>query len=346
MVVFSYTNLYYHIFLNNSIAKLIFFEIFYYFISESDDFMEKFDFFNLKTDLADENDEILRNKNQSVNGIVTQNSKRRGVDIFEMHITSPHGEKISGRKPGRYCTVTVGKTHFYDSGLFENVCLVLSEIFESFIKARDNILLAGLGNPAICADSVGTQTAQNFIVTRHIKEAEKEIFDKFFSSETSAITPNVLGNTGIEAAHIIKGIADDIKPSCIIAVDALASRRLSRLATTVQICDTGIFPGSGVGNVRAEISEETMGCPVIAVGVPTVVNASTLICDILSECGIGQKDIDDNTMKSLYDQVGQDCFVSPKSCETDIRSISKLIGYAINHALHKNIDLSSMHDFL
>ena len=141
-------------------------------------------------------------------------------------------------------------------------------------------------------------------------------------------------------------MAEKTKPSCIIVVDSLASRRLSRLATTVQICDTGLSPGSGVGNTRAEISKETIGIPVIAVGVPTVVNASTLVCDLLSECGVGEKDIDEQTKKSLYEQVGRDCFVSPKSCEKDIKSISRLVGFSINSCLHKDIDVYSMHDFL
>ena len=308
--------------------------------------MENFDFFSLKTDLADENDEILRTKNHPYHGIDTRKYEKNGVEIFEMRVENSRGEMISEQKIGRYCTLNVGKTDLYDSNTFERVCCALSEIFDSFIKGRDNILLAGLGNPAICADSVGTQTAENFIVTRHIKKSDKQLFDKLFTSETSAITPNVYGNTGVEAAQIIKGIADDIKPSCVIAVDSLASRRLSRLGTTVQICDTGIHPGAGVGNVRAEISNETLSIPVIAVGVPTVVNASTLICDILGECGVGHENIDEKTAKSLYEQVGHDCFVSPKSCEKDIKSISRLIGFALNRSLHKNIDFSSMHDFL
>ena len=309
--------------------------------------MENFDFFSLKTDLADENDEIVRSQNRESSGIVTQSYTDNGVAIFSMDIKNSDGEKASGKKRGKYVTVNVGRTELYDTRTFELVCNVLSKVVRSFTDSMDgSFLLAGLGNPQICADSVGTQTAASFIVTRHIKESSPALFDKFGFSEASAITPNVFGNTGIEAAEIIKGVVDDINPACVIAVDSLSSRRLSRLGTTVQICDTGICPGSGVGNLRTEISEQTVGVPVIAIGVPTVVNASTLISDILSELGIDGKTLDKKDQIRLSEQLGDDCYVSPKSCENEIKSISRLIGYSLNSAIHKDISFSEMRDFL
>ena len=302
---------------------------------------------NQKNNLIDENDEIIRSKNLSSSGIITKKYSDDGVDIFSMEIKNRNGEEVSGKKKGKYVTVNVGKTEFYDTASFEKVCMVFSRVVSSFAgRMREKILLAGLGNPAICADSVGTQTAENFIVTRHIKESSPELFERFGFAETCAITPNVFGNTGIEAAEIIKGVVDDIKPSCVIVVDSLSSRRLSRLGTTIQICDTGICPGSGVGNVRAEISRDSVGVPVIAIGVPTVVNTATLLSDVLAECGIDKTALDKESRENISRQLSKDCYVSPKNCEKEIKSISRLIGYALNAAIHRGISVSEMKDFL
>jgi spore protease len=312
--------------------------------------MEKFDFFDLKTDLADENDEIIRISRTLPDGIESSKRRDNGIDIFTMIVKTPQGEQISGKKTGKYVTVNVGCTGLYDTSTFEKTCTVFSNIIREFTseiqQSGGSFLLAGLGNPHITADSVGAETVSSFIVTRHIKESSPDLFKKFGFSESSAIIPNVFGNTGVEAAEIIKGVVDDIKPSCVIAVDSLSSRRLSRLATTVQICDTGICPGSGVGNTRAEISSETIGVPVIAIGVPTVVNASTLISDVLSECGVREKDLSDSARKNIHSQVGIDCYVSPKDCGADIKSIARLIGYSLNAAIHNGIAFSEMRDFL
>lgn len=309
--------------------------------------MDNFDFFSLKTDLADENEEIIRSQNPAVSGILTQKSTDHGIDIYTTEITNSDGEAVSGKKQGKYVTVNVGHTELYDTNTFEKVCAVFSRVIRSFTESiGGSFLLAGLGNPQICADSLGSQTASNFIVTRYIKESSPKLFEKFGFSETSAITPDVFGNTGIEAAEIVKGVVDDISPSCVIAVDSLSSRRLSRLATTVQICNTGICPGSGVGNLRTELSKNTIGVPVIAIGVPTVVNASTLVSDILFDCGIDSQKLDSSLKKKLSDQIGSECYVSPKSCEKEIKSISRLIGYSLNAAIHKDLGFSEMRDFL
>lgn len=312
--------------------------------------MERYNFFDLKTDLADESDELLRINKNVPHGIKSYGRKENGIDIFTMEVKTPEGETASGKKIGKYVTVTTGSTGLYDTETFERICSVFSSVILEFISdIKENggsFLLAGLGNPRITADSVGSETVSSFIVTRHIKESSPELFKKFNFSEASAIVPNVFGNTGVEAAEIIKGVVDDIQPSCVIAVDSLSSRRLSRLASTVQICDTGICPGSGVGNTRAEISKETVGVPVIAIGVPTVVNASTLISDILHDCGLSDSDIDDSAKARIFSQIGNDCYVSPKNCGADIKSISRLIGYSLNAAIHSGIAFSEMRDFL
>lgn len=311
--------------------------------------MSETNFFDLKTDLADENNEILKKRSDTIHGISTQNRTENGIDIFTMDIKSRDAEIYSGKKRGRYVTVNVGNTHLYDSGAFEKVCETFTGVVKSFTDSFDGkgaFLIAGLGNPGLPADSVGAQTVKNFIVTRHIKASSPELFERFAFTESAAVVPDVFGNTGIEAAEVIKGVADDIKPCCIIAIDALTSRHISRLATTVQICNTGICPGSGVGNVRKEISAETFGIPVIAIGVPTVVNATTLISDILSDCGINKNSLPQESHGKLLSRVSSDCYVCPKESGESIRSISRLIGYSLNAAIHKGISYSEMADFL
>ncbi len=311
--------------------------------------MKKIDFFDLKTDLADESDEIMREKFLKTEGIETHKKTVSGVNVFSMTVKDGRGERLCGKRCGRYVTLDVGSTEIYDTATFERICDVFCSVIRSFTDViRDiggSFLIAGLGNPSITADSVGTESVKSFIVTRHIKETAPKLFEKFAFSETSAITPDVFGNTGVEAAEIIKGVADDIKPSCVIAIDALSSRRLSKLATTVQICDTGICPGSGVGNVRTEISNETIGVPVIAIGVPTVVNAATLISDVMTETFPDEKS-GFNISEKLKESGGLDCFVSKKDCGAQIKSISRLIGYSLNKAIHKDIEYSEMRDFL
>ena len=308
--------------------------------------MKDFDFFDLKTDLADESDEILRTKTSDISGVESERKTVDGVNIFTMVVKKGEGERQTDKKAGRYVTLDVGSTEIYDTDTFERICSVFSSVISSFTDEFKNcsggFLLAGLGNPDICADSVGKESVSSFIVTRHIKEASPDLFEKFGFAETAAITPDVFGKTGVEAAEIIKGVADDIKPSCVIAIDALSSRRLSKLATTVQICDTGISPGSGVGNMRKEISKDTVGVPVIAIGVPTVVNTATLIYDVLLETGC----LSENSKDTISQFTDPDCFVSKKECGAQMKSIGRFIGYSLNKAIHKDIEFSEMRDFL
>lgn len=306
--------------------------------------------FERMTDLADERDELMRASPGFVDGIKSERRQVDGVDIFTMRVQNAAGERKSGRKIGKYVTVNVGSTNFYDTATFERVCTVFAAVIREFLQeaavSGGCYLLVGLGNPRITADSIGAETVDSFIVTRHLKESSPQLFQKFGFSESAAIVPDVFGNTGVESAEIIKGVVDDIRPSCVIAIDSLTSRRLSRLSSTVQICDTGICPGSGVGNSRAEISKETLGVPVLAIGVPTVVNAATLVADILGECGIGKDSLGDAVKRRIAAQLGGDCYVSPKDSGETVKSISRFIGYALNAAIHRDISFSEMQDFL
>ena len=310
--------------------------------------------YNLKilprTDLADEAAEAMLASSQT-DGIVSRYVTENGVDVHILDVKSEKGAERTGKPIGRYVTVNIGKIWTTDKEQFENTCRVTAKYIRDFLPDKGSAcLLAALGNKDIIADAVGPCTADNFIVTRHIKDADPELFRSFSLRDTLCISPGVLGNTGIEAAEIIKGVADFGSPGFVIAVDSLASRRLSRLATTVQICDTGISPGSGINNARKELTEKTLGVPVIAIGVPTVVEASTLAQDIVMTAAehSGNSLVKENA-KLILEKItpeGEGYFVTPKETDHIIKDVSKLIGYAINLALHDDLSFDEIDEFL
>ena len=194
--------------------------------------------------------------------------------------------------------------------------------------------MAGLGNRYIASDAIGPLAVRDITVTRHIKELDPALFGSLGSATVSAIAPGVIGQTGIEAVEIIRGAAENVSPGLIIAIDALAAKSIDRLAVTVQLSDTGIAPGSGIGNARKAIDRATLGIPVISVGVPTVVDSSTLIYDMLNLAGAD--DIPD-CVKNALDN-GRSFFVTLKDADSASRENAKLIARAINLAF--SVDLS------
>jgi spore protease len=196
------------------------------------------------------------------------------------------------------------------------------------------VLVAGIGNDDIISDAVGPRTVSKVIATRHIKRLKKDLYKSLGLSETVTIQTGVMGNTGLESAEMLSSVVDKIKPKCVIAVDSLASRRLSRLATTVQISNTGISPGAGVSNRRMELNSETIGVPVVAIGVPTVVDAFTLVYDLT----------DGKECMELCD--GKDNFyVAPKESDRIIKDVSRLLSTSINMALH-GLSISELTEIL
>ncbi len=305
------------------------------------------DFSFPKTDLADESDEIIKAHGFEPDGLVSDRTTVSGIDIFTMKVTNRTGEILSGKPIGEYTTINVGKVSIMTHEQFKSSVYVCANIFSKYISKATNtssnssILAAGLGNSAIGADAVGKRIIENLIVTRHIKQNKKELFDKLGLSDTSAILPGVLGTTGVEASDIIKGVINTTDPDIVIAIDALSSRRISRILSTVQISDSGISPGSGVGNSRKPISFETMQRPVIAIGIPTVANAEWVVSDVLTEMHC-KKDL--AFPKTLAREL--ECYVTPKDTESELLAISKLCGYALNIAIHKNLRFEDIGDFL
>ncbi|MDR3862252.1 MAG: GPR endopeptidase [Flavonifractor sp.] len=199
-------------------------------------------------------------------------------------------------------------------------------------------LVVGLGNRAITPDNIGPKAADQTMVTRHLVERVPEHFGSF--RPVAALAAGVLGTTGMESGEVVRAVAEQIKPACVVAVDALASRSLRRVCRTIQLADTGITPGSGVGNARAALNAETLGVPVIAVGVPTVVDAATLTCDVLAEAGKGELN------PAALQGAGNGLIVTPKDIDTQVHDLAKVIGYGINLALHTGLTIEDVELFL
>ncbi len=310
--------------------------------------------FTVRTDLVSEVREYWREKNSSEpDGTHYENSSIFGISVDFLEVLNSEGENITGKPKGRYSTVNVGQIWNSDGETFTNAMNAAAKVIRSFIPENaQSCLVAGLGNSAIVADAVGPFTASNVIVTHHIKQTDPLLFEQLKLCDTMCVCPGVLGSTGLEGADIVASVVKNAKPDFVIAVDALASRKLSRLATTVQVCDTGISPGSGINNTRKSLSFENLGVPVIAIGIPTVVEASTLAYDLL--CSVQQEEEneveEENTqlekIKQTLSEGNGNFFVTPKETDHIIRDTSKLLGYAINLALHKNLSKEEIDEFL
>lgn len=304
--------------------------------------------FTVRTDLASEVREHWRQKNGcEIPGTEYFSDVCDGFKVDTLLVKDKEGEENSGKPVGKYVTIETGRTENLDFSGQEKLMKVLSDTLRSFLPDDNGLcLLVCLGNSNITSDAVGPLCAQNFIVTNHIYESDKTLFFTLNLRRTCCICPGVVAKTGVETSELVKSAVEQIKPSFVIVIDALASRHLSRLATTVQICSTGISPGSGVGNHRKELSQKTLGVPVIAIGVPTVVDARTLCYNILSSAyDKNEISLPNDTEQMIFSSC-EGFFVSPKETDAIVRSCAKLIGYSINMALHENLSKSEIDELV
>ena len=277
---------------------------------------------SIRTDLALEQREL--NPDQT-DGIESEETILDNIKITRIRIKNKNGERALGKPIGTY--VTVETPPLTDSGeMNENAINAVSSELISFLP-KGLVLVAGLGNTSITPDAIGPKAAKGVLATRHIEGEIARSIGLDNMRPVAVISPGVLGQTGIETGEIIAGIARLIKPSAVIVIDALASRCLSRLGCTIQMSDTGICPGSGVGNRRAEISKNTIGVPVISVGIPTVVDAVTLAQDLTGhKC--------ENTVNPR----GAKMIVTPQEIDLLVSRGAATVSMAINYALQENID--------
>lgn len=309
--------------------------------------------YSIRTDLALEQKERFESDNVEVQGVVLEESydEEREIRITTVKIETEKGAMTMGKPVGTYITMEAPNLAVPDEGYHEEVSEELMKFLQKFIdkdKKDYSVLVVGLGNRMVTPDALGPYVADNLNITRHIvKEYGKYAMGEEEVHLISAIVPGVMAQTGMETVEIIRGVVKETEPDIIIAIDALAARSSKRLNRTIQIADTGINPGSGVGNHRNAITEETVGVPVIAIGVPTVVDAATIVNDTMENLiaaletsetlrGVGVVMQGYNAaekyelVKELISPHLNGMFVTPKDIDETVKRISFTISEALN----------------
>lgn len=290
-----------------------------------------------RTDLAVE--AIENHKTAAALPHVRQSDRTlEGFAVHEVRILSEDAAREIGKPQGRYLTLELDALIRREEDAFPRACKALSTLLRELLPHPNDgpVLIAGLGNRMITPDAIGPQTTDHVIATRHLVAQSPAIFADW--RPVSALAPGVLGQTGVETGEVICGVLDRVRPAAVIAVDALAAGRLSRLLRTVQLADTGITPGADVGNARAALNKETLGVPVIAVGVPTVVDGATLAHEISSQ--LGQPDCE------ALDDLSQPVMITTRDIDREVADISRMIGYAVNMALHPHLSVADIDLYL
>ena len=283
---------------------------------------------NIRTDLALEAHNLYRKNNISkIDGVDVDVEKSEDITKTLVKIINENGAKALGKAIGNYITIEAPDLK-YDNTVYESTCKIISDTISTLIDTEiDGItLVVGLGNDKITPDALGMCAVDNIMVTHHIKRQAPHLLEDNISS-VCAIKPGVLGTTGMESVNIIKGVCKMLNPDTVIVVDSLAAADIRRVNTTIQICDTGIQPGSGVGNNREGINKEVLGARVIAIGVPTVIDASTISKEPIPE-----------DLAPLM--------VTTKDIDLTIERMAKTVANGINMALHKGITLSEIADYV
>ena len=284
--------------------------------------------FAKRTDLALEARELWQEsaeKATRLNGVKATKQRAEGYPVTRVDILDERGEQALGKPRGTYRTVDLTTFWQRRSDFFERAVRAVGGQLKDLLPGNGPVLVVGLGNGAMTPDAIGPLAADSVLVTRHLIAAMPKHFSGF--RPVAVQRTGVLGTTGVESAEAVRGLVEQVQPALVIAIDALASRRVGRVCTTVQLSDTGIIPGSGVGNHRAALNQETLGVPVFSIGIPTVVDAATLAADLLEESGI--MDIDGDKLRSGQ----QNLMVTPRDIDAQVRDLGKVVGYGINWAL-------------
>ncbi len=325
---------------------------------------------NIYTDLAIESGTMYTKEEDSeIEGVkvTVEEAPDESIKITSVEILDKNGEEQMGKPIGSYITIESELMKENNTEIHDEIIRILAKKLGDLhnLKKESEILIIGLGNWKVTPDALGPKVISKVLVTRHISATGAvpvEIEESVRS--VCAISPGVMGTTGIETAEIVKGIVEKVKPDLVIAIDALAARKTSRINSTIQMSNTGVNPGAGMGNKRMRIDEKTMGVPVIAIGVPTVVDAATLVNDTLDamldsmikETNIGTEFYE--TLKSLESQEKYfliseilnpymgNMFVTPKEVDAVIDRLSNIIANSINIALHPGIELGDINKYV
>lgn len=325
--------------------------------------MDKLDLkqYNVRTDLALEAKELAEVPGGSpLPGILSNMTEDNGIKITELQVQNEQGASAIGKMVGHYVTLEVPGLRSGDTELQDRVATQFAKHFETFLERISvgktaRVLIVGLGNWNVTPDALGPIVVENTMVTRHFFELMPDQVAPGYRA-VSAVAPGVLGITGIESSDIVHGIVERTKPDVVIAIDALASKALDRVNTTIQIADTGIHPGSGIGNKRKGLTKEILGVPVIAIGVPTVVYASTIVNHTLEmmEQHFNRASANTNQIlgllsgmeeqerlqlvKEVLEPLGHNLLVTPKEIDQFIEDIGNIIASGLNAALHEAVD--------
>lgn len=288
----------------------------------------------VRTDLALEAKEIA---GEQLHGVAYDVKEYDNMTVTRMHVKEKQAADRLGKETGTYITIELPPLTDDFKETDERLEIIAGEI-RALLPEKGLILVAGLGNVNITPDALGPKVGSQILATRHITGELARSTGLDALRPVAVLAPGVLGQTGIETGELIFSVAEKIKPAAVIAIDALASRRLERLGCTMQISDTGISPGAGVGNHRVQIKKETMGVPVIAIGVPTVVDAVTLAADLL----LDDKDETLDFVRQAVSPYGQKMVVTPREIDLLIARGAKLISMAVNCALHPDFELTDL----
>lgn len=326
----------------------------------------------VRCDLAVEAREMLtelQGESYQIQGVKVNEETVDGyIQITKVEVLDDEGARELGKEIGTYVTVEMPSRFYGQQKIYEQMCQtcakVLKEMTQKFLPSEEEtVLVVGLGNWNITADALGPKVLSSLMITRHLKEYMPDEINEGVRP-VCGITPGVLGLTGVETGEIVKGIVDRIKPSLVIAIDALCSRKVERLNTTIQFSDTGITPGGGVGNKRQAITQKALGVPVIAIGVPTVVDAATIASESMHRVILKVKEhaqansefyrfLQELEQTERYELVRESIrpafgnfIVAPKEVDAIIDDISDVIANGINIALHKGIGLEDIDRYI
>lgn len=298
--------------------------------------------FHVRTDLALEARESISDADSAMRGVITEESydEEQDIRVTRVEITTKNAAKALGKPVGIYITIEAPGMLEPDEGYHREISQVISAELVKIIPDAENeqdILVVGLGNREVTADALGPHVVDNLFINRHVvREFGKAAYNRQRMNTISCMEPGVTGRTGMEAAEMIKGVVEQTSPSVMIVIDALAARSTRRLNRTVQISNTGIHPGSGVGNHRNALTEESMGIPVISIGVPTVVDAATIVGDALENLRRtmknGEKEWQLDAEGSLLPEL-HNMYVASKDIDAVIKRLSYTVSEGINMAL-------------
>lgn len=301
--------------------------------------------FQIRTDLALEARESIEETSGEIRGVHYEEryDEKKDITITKVMIDTKNGAKAMGKPMGTYVTMEVPRMQEPDEDYHREISMELAGQLKNLIPDIDNeqsILIVGLGNRDVTADALGPNVVDNLFITRHVvKEYGKAAYSVDKMHLISSIEPGVMAKTGMETAEIVKGVVEQTNPDVLIAIDALASRSIKRMNRTIQITDTGIQPGSGVGNHRNALTYESIGIPVIAIGIPTVVDAATIVGDALERLTRECADIDSNIRLREYPKVMTELsnmYVTGK----DIDAVIKMLGYTVSEGINIALKLS------